>query len=858
MGDIGFSTTFEALTSKPPFPWQEAMYAEFAEGRFPPTAALPTGLGKTSVIAVWLIALANHPDRVPRRLVYVVNRRTVVDQSTAFTEQLRARLLSDARLAGRLSGLAAAADTPLAVSTLRGQFADNGEWSKDPARPAVVVGTIDLIGSRLLFSGYRAGFKTRPLFAGFLGQDALLVHDEAHLEPAFQELLTAIHTEQRHRRDFRPLHVLALTATARAGGEPFTLTDRDSANAVVQQRLHAKKRIALHPVEDEKKVAPAIIDLALAHKHSGQAVLVFVRTIESVNAVLKGLVGKGKVPAKSVTALTGTMRGLERDRMADGDAVFARFLPEPPAGQTRKAEPAAGTEYLVCTAAGEVGVDISADHLVCDLTPFDSMAQRFGRVNRYGAGDAHIDVVHETEPNDRKKDDPFDQRRWLTLELLNDLKGDASPAALSGLPSDKAQAAFTPPPEVLPASDILFDSWAMTTIRGPLPGRPPVADWLHGIAEWQPPETYVAWRQEVGELRRRSDSDEARKEFEEYAEGLLEDYPLKPHELLRDRTDRVFKHLESLTDDNADQPAWVIDTDDTLQVTSLGELVAAGKDRLNGRTLVLPPSVGGLTRSGTLGTGEPPERFDVADEWRDEAGRPRRLRVWDEEPPPAGMRLIRTIELGRPDEAAGDSDEDSPPKRVWRWYVRPRSADDDGSRSARKEQLLQPHLDSAERIGQRIATKLGLSPALIEAVGLAARWHDRGKHRTVWQRSIGNTAYPERVLAKSAGGMLTAELNHYRHEFGSLVEAHGDAEVRGHPERDLILHLIAAHHGRSRPHFTADEVFDPQHEDARCAEVAREVPRRYARLQRRFGRWGLAYLESLLRAADYLASEIAP
>ncbi|MEJ7639904.1 MAG: hypothetical protein WKF75_18525 [Singulisphaera sp.] len=35
-----------------------------------------------------------------------------------------------------------------------------------------------MIGSRLLFSGYRIGFRSRPLHAGFLGQDALLVHDE--------------------------------------------------------------------------------------------------------------------------------------------------------------------------------------------------------------------------------------------------------------------------------------------------------------------------------------------------------------------------------------------------------------------------------------------------------------------------------------------------------------------------------------------------------------------------------------------------------------------------------------------------------------------------------------------------------
>src|SRR5439155_16412911 len=100
-------------------------------------------------------------------------------------------------------------EEPLAISTLRGQFADNAEWRNDPARPAVVVGTVDMIGSRLLFSGYGCGFKSRPLHAGFLGQDALLVHDEAQLEPAFQELVTAIQHEQCSGRtpDLRPLRV---------------------------------------------------------------------------------------------------------------------------------------------------------------------------------------------------------------------------------------------------------------------------------------------------------------------------------------------------------------------------------------------------------------------------------------------------------------------------------------------------------------------------------------------------------------------------------------------------------------------------------------------------------------------------
>ncbi|MBZ0229748.1 MAG: hypothetical protein K8F58_15040, partial [Bauldia sp.] len=99
-----------------------------------------------------------------------------------------------------------------------------------------------------------------------------------------------------------------------------------------------------------------------------------------------------------------------------------------------------------------------------------------------------------------------------------------------------------------------------------------------------------------------------------------------------------------------------------------------------------------------------------------------------------------------------------------------------------------------------------------------------------------------------------------RHEFGSLREASADDVVRKHPERDLILHLIAAHHGWGRPHFNEEhwDIAEDAGEEENAA-VATEALRRFARLQRRFGRWGLAWLESLLRSADYRVSQgIAP
>src|SRR5438105_15162759 len=93
MNKTEFAAAFRTLTDNPPFPWQAELYDKwFRNGKFPSSCNLPTGLGKTSVVAIWLIALMNHRDIIPRRLVYVVNRRTVVDQTTNEVEKLRANL----------------------------------------------------------------------------------------------------------------------------------------------------------------------------------------------------------------------------------------------------------------------------------------------------------------------------------------------------------------------------------------------------------------------------------------------------------------------------------------------------------------------------------------------------------------------------------------------------------------------------------------------------------------------------------------------------------------------------------------------------------------------------------------------
>jgi len=79
------------------------------------------------------------------------------------------------------------------------------------------------------------------------------------------------------------------------------------------------------------------------------------------------------------------------------------------------------------------------------------------------------------------------------------------------------------------------------------------------------------------------------------------------------------------------------------------------------------------------------------------------------------------------------------------------------------------------------------------------------------------------------------------------------------------LHLIAAHHGSARPHFEPQACDNEGPLDSATGQrrrpttreneaVAIEAMQHFGRLQLRFGRWGLAWLESLLRCADALAS----
>lgn len=818
----GFSVQFETLTSFQPMPWQARLFEEyFSQGRIPKACSLPTGLGKTSVVAIWLSALC-HKANVPRRLIYVVNRRTVVDQTTdevvRYADVCKTHeVFSDFRK--RFGGLR--------ISTLRGQFADNGEWCEDPSVPAVICGTVDMIGSRLLFSGYGIGRAARPLHAGFLGQDSLLIHDEAHLEPAFQQLIEKIE-EQQYRESpvqWPKLKCMELTATSKTD-DAFRLSEDDYCNDVVRTRMESVKTVILHELVDPKKPAKELSAQALEFKESERSILIFVSSVEAVLEI-QGILDKAKLSDRVVT-LTGTMRGKERDELVE-NPVFRRFLP----GATTESK--TGTVYLICTSAGEVGVNISADHMICDLSTFESMAQRFGRVNRFGKlKDTQVHVFHPSQGGWDDKDVLATPRK-KTLEILRKLASDptgASPRAIGEIPQDLKNEAFAPDPVIVPASDGLFDAWCLTTVNIPIPGRPPVEPFLHGIREYELPETQFAWRLDVELLRHDGIDDDQRTEVT-YA------FPVLPMELLREPSYRAIKHLQLIANRRPDDCAWLLDTNGVVTEVPLSHFLDKdNKELIEGATVILSPSSGGLSKYGML-DGSSEFASDVS-----ESVERMRCTIADSLDI-VSNDLHEVYNLTIPIE-----DDDGGAKTI-RWYARRNS----GEVASRKPVDWGVHVADVEIRLKKILANLGLGDVLNRCLMIAARYHDHGKRRAVFQSILGNKNYPEQCWAKSGKQRGLSIAEKYRHEFGSLHDLPTARELEiTEGERELVLHLIAAHHGRARPHFPAEEVFDPSSTPDIDLAMASSVPQRFGRLQIKYGRWGLAYLESLLRAADWSAS----
>jgi CRISPR-associated endonuclease/helicase Cas3 len=633
---------------------------------------------------------------------------------------------------------------------------------------------------------------------------------------------------------------------------PFdgTPEEGDDLDRDLMQRLNARKtlrRITLpgKPPETQRErykweakqraqAATVIAEQAAKLKPSGEAIAIFLDKPDHVGIVANHLTAKG-VPHDRIAVLTGTMRGHERDAVARS-GTFARFL---------HGESGNETVYLICTSAGEIGLDVDADRILCDLVTLDRLIQRFGRGNRRGTRPDCPILLVGWASSDLKLD--------ATRQMLSTLPGkgsDASPFALSQLMSNVAayRNAIPSHPRRRCLERPLVEMWAMTSLPLNDPSQPeifhiPEPDtFIHGLDE-RDRSVQIVWRY-LPQSR-----------FEEW----LDAWPIKRQEIATLPIETARKLLAGVDD----VCLLVAPDGETVHSVPIRDLQHPLRPDT---TVVLPSGLGGLDEFGL----PVPGGFS-ARPVEDVSGEPGSLivnieRVMREEPAP----LWRVTELGieaetfdeavdlltdrhrvtvvfaDPDICRAPEEGSDQPSRVRLWLcpkAMPLEESGDTGSVARCDRELDQHLALTAKAAERIVCLLlDGSPGC--AVIEAARLHDLGKAERRWQEAIGNPN-PDRPLAKRKTPVFDQRRNDgYRHELGSVVRAQQVDE--------LTSHLIAAHHGWARPIFS-----DKAKRKSGCRQPGDAAMITFARLQARYGLWGLAYLEALVRCADVHAELLA-
>lgn len=962
-----FPEFFRAVHGHVPFAWQTGLSDRVCgSGGWPAALDVPTGMGKTAVLDIAVFALALQAElapaerTAPTRTFLVVDRRVIVDQAHD-----RALRIADAldvatvgvlgEVADRLRALAGEGCPPLTATRMRGGVTWASRWLDSARLPAIVTGTVDQLGSRLLFRGYGVSTTMRPVDAALCGKDSLLLLDEAHLAQPFLRTVRAVAAYESRAEEpvlgGRPLRPVLLSATlpkpTDGSLDGMFRCDPDlETSPVARARLEAAKSTALLDVRAHGELGPTLAALAVDAAASGSMRVGVVCNTVALARTVFTLLPPSEQADRAL--LIGRCREPERERTAD-TWIRGRLAAtdEPPDERPL---------IVVATQTVEVGADIDLDVLITEACPLDALTQRLGRLNRLGrTPSADAVVVHDQALHDQDAGTAVygqaTSRTWEWLVEEARLQGETVPAvavakavaALSSAPrldlgarglaarlepGVRAGLASETPPAPVVLSPVL-DIWSRTH-PAPDPDQP-VAPFLHGL-EQPRSEIHFCWR--------------AGLTSPESWEEELEACPPAAHEMVTvsyaearrvlTRSDRA--SMQSDVEGALGEPDDVEDYGESRSV--IGYVVGPDQKRVPlgpntrlrpGSTVVLDSAEGGHDQWGWTGrlAGEPvrdvgdlsatgPLRVRLREQvWpmRDDEGL-RRLDpqnddrdadLWDHldrlameavEGSPEHHHLVAMTGPARRKARVRWTRDAGPVVTVARRGIVSDLSDGAGDALAGASSRgvatigLTRHLRDVERRGGEEATAVGLKSALVRAVALAGLAHDLGKADPRFQLML-HGANPYRYeladepLAKSTGGQSSFHERQreqkasgwpmgMRHE--AVSAALVQALLRERPslfdgiDADLVVHLVGTHHGRGRPLLPGVLDPDPQkvraslpshgsHGDSDVAVQSDEgivdwdQPARFGRLNRRYGRWGLALLESLLRLADMVVSE---
>jgi CRISPR-associated endonuclease/helicase Cas3 len=969
-----------------PFDWQVQLLSKVRSAGWPSTLDLPTGAGKTATLDIALFALALDafvaPDqrRQPRRIVLVVDRRVVVDQAYHRAVHLASQLQSArggvlARVAEALRSLQCdSAALPVMPAILRGGMPRESEWARTPHQPAILVSTVDQVGSRLLFRGYGVSDSMKPIHAGLLGRDTLYLLDEVHLSRPFEQTLDAIATVYAHADGLdatsaRPIRVVRMSATvAERPDDTFSWSEAD--RPTLGPRLSASKRARLRTVDtpsDPLRARDLLARACVEETHrivAGGARRVIAAIVNRVDTARRiAMLASDELPEGwSVRLMTGRMRPLDR---ADLERDLVERIR---AGRTRTDE----RILVVSTQAIEAGADFDFDALITECASLDALRQRFGRLDRMGdlvtteavVLAASSDVAESAGPDPIYGNAICKTWSWLRspdgapngdVEVV-DFGVDAMNARVARLADAKRSELLTPKRAAPVLVGSHLDRWVQTL---PQPSADPdIAAFLHG-PDRGTADVHVVWRADIDPAAI----------GEPDLEGLSEMLDVVPPSALealslpiwavrtwlgsvagRSHGQQVavpaIADVEGTTapvdEDNREMAPALVWRGDTVNVARKPKEIKPGD------TLVVPAFYGGISQTfacwdpeasePVVDRGDEAQLFQRAravvrwhpevlrewnlpdvlrsgpnprsaedevstddarlafEEWRNQALMSGKTPAWVQCLLSALATRTTVVEVvtatgaWRATRGSGRISRDDLRRLTGiAFFAASDSADatteNDGGSFLGTAISLDQHLDGVASFANRFGLALSLTETLTNDITLAARLHDLGKADPRFQlmlhggdpvrHAVASTLLAKSELpatdraARERARIAARYPRGMRHELMSvaLVEANPTLAARAH-DWDLVLHLVASHHGWCRPlappirdrepvnvHATFDGISLSRDSDHALARVDSGVTERFWRLVRRYGWWGLAWLEAIVRLADHRESE---
>lgn len=825
--------------------WQH----KFATDTWPEVLIAPTGSGKTAGVTLgWAAHRLRIPQKTPRRLVWCLPMRTLVEQTAGTARAWFDRLYSHGAGKGLLP-------RPQDVHVLMGGV-EAARWLDSPNRPAVIIGTQDMLLSRALMRGYASSRAIWPMEFALLHLDAQWVFDEVQLMGAGRA--TSVQLEAFRRYDAgktakegrtRPSSARSLWISATLEPEWLRTVDfrTPAADAVRRvdpqqerdERLRrlatAKKVLTRTPTAPESsktadveayvaQLARSVLD---AHR-PGRMTLVILNRVQRAQDLHATLAKEMKNTTTPPTLALVHSRFRPADRRREFEKVVGR-------------NGCAGAEdvIVVATQAVEAGVDFSAAVLFAELAPWPSMVQRFGRANRYAELDAGADV------------------RWIDL--------------LASVEDDKAAGALSLP---YSAGDMEVAREHLQTLTDVAPASLPPA------GDIDPPRRVI----------RRKDLDDL---FDTDSDLSGFDVDISPY--VRDAEDadvRVFwRNLSSIGDKPPHPRA------EELCAVPIGAARDWLKKVRKQHSPIFVRDPQWRRTDGPTGAAPPGWTRLAQDPW-------------------PGLTLLADVTAGGYCETSGftgnpkhiprpivdngeplDGSTESPHARHAEAGGETEVHDEDPRSEIGVQVLLSAHLMHVEAEAEALCYALEVDTDTRAAVIRAARWHDVGKVHDVFQdtmrRGLGDgEVVPEVPLAKTIKQNLRHGRAYFRHELASALALL--AQEHWSRDADLTAYLVAAHHGKVRMNLRAlprePAPTETGRADARFArgiwegdelkpvalgggehwpggrlvlsvmelgwdETTRESwTERTRDLLTRFGPFRLAWMETLVRLADWRAS----